>query len=116
MSEQRPEWEGRIRSALDDSVDNLPAEVRSKLTQARHRALAAAARKPPRTALPWLLPAGGVAAAVLAVAVWYATAPPAPPDAGVAELDMELLLGDESIELMEDLDFAIWLDEQSDAG
>lgn len=116
MSEQRPEWEERIHQTLDDSVADLPADVRSRLTQARHLALAQAERKEARATLPWLVPAGGVAAAVLAVALWHSyTAPPTLPK-NVAALDMELLLGDGNLELMEDLDFMLWLDKQNNAG
>lgn len=114
MTEQRPPLEERIRKTLDESVADLPAEVRSKLTQARHRALEQAQRKR-RAALPWLVPAGGVAAGVLALVLWQSTTPPELPES-LAALDLELLLADENFEMVEELEFLIWLDEQNDAG
>ena len=67
--------EERSRALFQDSVDNLDMRVRSRLTQARHAALAVAAAAGRR---PWLLrasiwtPAAGVtAAAVLGVALWF---------------------------------------------
>jgi|ERR1700691_5963487 hypothetical protein len=76
MNEQsRDGLEERSRTLFKDSVDNLDMRVRSRLTQARHAALEAAAASRRR---PWLLrasiwtPAAGVtAAAVLGVALWF---------------------------------------------
>ena len=73
MSEQlNSPLEERSRALFRDSLDNMDFAMRSRLTQARVAALAAA--EPPR---PWLLrpstwaPAAGVtAAAVLGVALW----------------------------------------------
>jgi hypothetical protein len=65
--------EERSRALFSDSVENMDFAMRSRLTQARVAALAAAEH--PR---PWLLrpstwaPAAGVtAAAVLGVALWF---------------------------------------------
>jgi hypothetical protein len=65
--------ESRSRALFQDSVVGLDMPMRSRLTQARHAALHAAAA----SARPWLLrmplwtPAAGVAAAVfLGIALW----------------------------------------------
>jgi hypothetical protein len=76
MNEQSDEsLEDRSRTLFKDSVGNIDMRVRSRLTQARHAALEAAAAARRR---PWLLrasvwtPAAGVtAAAVLGVALWF---------------------------------------------
>ena len=64
-------FEARSRALFDHSVEDLDMRVRSRLTQARHAALAGAA---PRLRLPrraWWMPAAGVAAAaVLGVSLW----------------------------------------------
>jgi hypothetical protein len=64
--------EQRSRDLFDESVGNVSMRVRSRLNQARHAALEAAAR--PRTrffGMPYTAPAAGVcAAALLAVFVW----------------------------------------------
>ena len=66
--------EPRSRTLFQESVDGLDMRVRSRLTQARHAALAAAAassRRPWFFRLPMLTPAAGVAAAaLLGVALW----------------------------------------------
>jgi negative regulator of sigma E activity len=71
----RVSLEDRSRALFDDSVDSLDMRMRSRLTQARHAALEAAAMRESR---PWLFrafiwtPAAGVtAAAVLGVALWF---------------------------------------------
>jgi hypothetical protein len=77
MSEQPLDsLEKRSRALFHDSVENLDMRMRSRLTQARHAALEAAAPRShswlPRKA--WWMPAAGVtAAAVLGVALWMGT-------------------------------------------
>ena len=62
-------FEARSRALFEQSVDELDMRVRSRLTQARHAALAGAAPRLPRRA--WWMPAAGVAAAaVLGVSLW----------------------------------------------
>ena len=76
MSEQDNEaFEMRSRALFRDSVDGLDMRIRSRLTQARNAALAAAQR-----GRPWFLdwkiwtPAAGVtAAAILGVSLWIGT-------------------------------------------
>jgi hypothetical protein len=77
MSEQPLDsLEKRSRALFHDSVENLDMRVRSRLTQARHAALNAAAARN-RSWLPrksWWTPAAGVtAAAVLGMALWMGT-------------------------------------------
>ena len=65
--------EGRSRAVFQESVDGLDMRLRSRLTQARHAALeaAAASSRPWFLRMPVLTPAAGVAAAaVLGVALW----------------------------------------------
>jgi hypothetical protein len=73
---ERNAFEDRSRELFQDSVDGLDMRVRSRLTQARHAALAAAAASARR---PWFFrmgswaPAAGVtAAALVAAALWFA--------------------------------------------
>ena len=51
-------FERRSKTAFDESVDNLSGEIRSRLTQARHRALEEAAA--PRVTRRLWLPAAGL--------------------------------------------------------
>ena len=95
------------KQAFDQSVDGLDAATLSRLNRGRQAALAEA-RQPARQWLRWV-PATGVAAAVLLVLVMQqgpgdvdVIAAPAP--------DLEILLSEESIEMLEELEFYSWLD------
>ena len=75
MNDNTPEGglEAHSRLLFHDSVDALDMRVRSRLTQARHAALAAAAaRKPWFLRLRVWTPAAGVtAAALLGATLWF---------------------------------------------
>ncbi|GAB4360793.1 MAG: hypothetical protein Kow006_31000 [Gammaproteobacteria bacterium] len=105
----------QVRESLDRSVDQLPAEVRSRLAQARHRAVAKSRRTPAGRLYPWLLPAGGFAGVLLTVALWQGTAPIQLPESEIA-VGGEMLLSAEELEVVEELDFLLWLERQNDAG
>jgi len=64
--------EERSRALFRDSVENLDMRIRSRLTQARSAAIAAAAGKRPwfLSLTTWAPAAGVTAAAVLGVALW----------------------------------------------
>jgi hypothetical protein len=72
MNEQTP-FEKRTREVLDESAGRLDGRTQSRLTQARHAALARLG-KPAREGWRQYLPAGAVtAAAVAAVLIWTAS-------------------------------------------
>ena len=127
MSERRTEhsdFEVRAKRAFDESVAGIDAATRSRLTQARYRALQELdpeRRSSWRLALggkslaaKWL-PAGALAAAALA-AVLLVGRGPLTPDTRVESAplaDLDILLGDEPLEMLdEDLEFYAWLEEQ----
>jgi hypothetical protein len=107
-------FERRAKRAFDDSVAALDAATRSKLTQARYRAL-----EQQESARDWnwrssLMPAGTVAATAL-VAFLVMWQPPTPNEAvQKAPLgDLEILLGEEDLEMLdEELEFYGWLEAQ----
>jgi hypothetical protein len=108
--------ERRAKALFDAEVDKLDGHTRSRLAQARHAALAEGRR---RSFAPWrlgpraLLPAG--AAAIVALAVTMLWRDPVPMTVGpdlAALQDLEILLGEEELEMLEDLEFFAWLDEQ----
>jgi hypothetical protein len=117
MSKQDTEraFEARTKAAFDASVEALDAATRARLTQARVRALEAlsAPRGSVRQAR-WLVPAGAAAAAALAA--WLVLVGPgeraAEPLQAAALSDLEVLLAEEALEMIEDLDFYAWLEEQ----
>jgi NifB/MoaA-like Fe-S oxidoreductase len=100
------EFTQRAKKLFDASVDGIDAATLSTLNQARQRALATQQHA---GVLRWV-PAAGVAA-VTFVAVMVIL--PGPTDVEVMPTtvtDMEILLGEDSIEMLEDLEFYSWID------
>jgi len=107
MNKTDEEFIKSVRTVLEDSTENLGAATRSKLTIARHQALA---QKDKKRSSWFVVPAGTFAslfAAMLIFTIW----------SGNGELDnpslmedMELLSSSESFELLEELEFYEWLD------
>ena len=105
------EFEKRTQEVLEESTARLDGRTRSRLTQARHAALAELAR-PERHWWRSYVPAGAAAAvAVLSVVLWSgqgvgpSTTPLSPVD------DLELLADAESQEFVDDgeeLEFYEW--------
>lgn len=116
-------FETRARKLLEESVDHLDGRARSRLIQARSAAVAELADTSafPRLRQRWWLPAGGIAAVALVIAVWFV--PGRDPDpilqtdtyAGETILsvdDIEIMAA-ESLELLEELEFYAWLDSEA---
>ncbi|MFI4868768.1 MAG: DUF3619 family protein [Steroidobacterales bacterium] len=102
----RSEFEQRARALLLQSADELPGSVRSRLTQARHAALAARHAHSPSFARRWV-PAGAAVAAVLALLLVYGphgrSALESPVPSGGLE-DIELLSDNDAVPLNGDQD------------
>lgn len=116
-SEPRSGFEQRLKRVFDDGVASLDGQTRSKLARARNRALRRASRP---SATVWLfgpralVPVGAAAAFALAWFVWQS---PVSIEAGLqtAELnDWEILLGEDELEMIEELEFYVWLEEYLD--
>jgi len=115
----------KARELLRDSVEDLDAATLSRLNRARHRALEELESGTGSRAgifAKWV-PAGALAAAaVAAVLLWNGQL--APPSAGPKEepiftaqdgtidvaTDLDLLLAEESLEMIEDLELFTWMD------
>ena len=97
----------RARQHFDESVEALDAATLSRLNRGRQAALANAGRRRSR----WVLwaPLSGVAAAALVAAVLLQLPQADVPEIAVAA-DLDILLGEESIDMLEDLEFYAWLD------
>ena len=108
-------FERRTKRVFDDSVAALDAATRSKLTQARYRALEEQASARDRGLMSSLMPAGAVAATALValLVVWQGPQrPPGVPDAEPLS-DLEILLGEEDLQMLdEEIEFYGWLEEQ----
>lgn len=91
------------KALFDTSVEELDGATLSTLNRSRHHALEEL-RSPRANWMRWA-PAAGVAAAVL-LAVTLTMRQPVDVEALPATVtDMEILLGEESIEMLEDLEF-----------
>lgn len=101
----------RAKELFDESVERLDAATLSRLNQGRQQALAEI--RVSGTGGQWVrwVPAGGLAAAVVvAVVLWQGTpVEPGAPAAGTAT-DFEILLGEDSLDMLEDLEFYSWMD------
>ncbi|MDX1561850.1 MAG: hypothetical protein R3305_02945 [Gammaproteobacteria bacterium] len=115
-SERERQIAERASELFADSVRGLDGQTRSRLAQARAKAVDAAQRRrfsfwlEPRQ----LLPASGVAAAVLAVALFWQPGfetEVVPVEANVID-DFDILLEGENLDLFEELEFYAWLLEQ----
>jgi len=107
----------RARQLFNESVQGLDGETRSKLAQARAKAVAAAGsrRRFWFPAPSSLVPLGGVAAAALAVALIWQNPATAPVSMEATVLiDLDILTEGENLDLLEDLDFYAWLLEQEE--
>ncbi len=109
------DFEERTKLLFDESVAALDGQTRSKLTQARYRALEELAeRTSPAWSRSWL-PAGAVAAvALLSLMLWQGQMEPVTQGGFdvAAVTDLELLLGEEELDMIEELEFYAWLEEQ----
>jgi hypothetical protein len=119
MSERHTEQDRKLeewsKRTFDRSTQEIDAATRSRLTQARVRALEELASGK-RFAWTWrasMLPAG--AAATAAIAAWLVLMHGnvgSPPQLVNNFGDLEMLLGEEELEMIEELDFYAWLEEQ----
>jgi hypothetical protein len=116
MSDEKKigDFERRTKRVFDDSVAALDAATRSRLTQARYRALGEQTSVRTRGWRSSLLPAGAVAAtALVAWLVVWQSPPASDAVAGTPLADLEILLGEEELEMLdEELEFYGWLEEQ----
>jgi hypothetical protein len=109
------EFERRTRELLQESVAHIDGATRSRLTRARYAALREAAASPSRSPLwqRWL-PAGAIAAAVLAVliVVGQQGAPSLQANTAAPGDDIELLADADALALAQesedDYDFYEW--------
>jgi hypothetical protein len=112
----KSDFERSAKEAFDASVRELDAATRTRLVQARERALGAGGA---RLGLGWswsLAPSGALAAAAV-VAVLLLAHHPRSTEVGPAQFgpDLEILLGKEDLAMLdEDIDFYSWLEDQPD--
>jgi hypothetical protein len=104
----------KARQLFDESVDGLDANTRSRLNRGRQAALAELATGRP-VWVRWAPAVGVAAGAVFAVVLWTGQ-PVDELTAAASAADFEILLTEDSFEMLEDLEFYSWieLDEEAD--
>ena len=105
------ELTAQARELFDDSVERLDAATLSRLNQGRQRALQEIRETGAAGQWARWVPAGGLAAAaVVAVVVWQGMpVEHSAPAAGTAT-DLEIMLSEDSLDMLEDLEFYSWID------
>jgi len=110
------ELEKRTKEVFDESLREIDAATRSRLTQARYRALQELTpSRARRSSWHWsFAPAGALAAAALvALLLWQSEPATEPTLQAAAAADLEILLAEEELEMLdEELEFYAWLEEQ----
>ncbi len=102
------------KQLFDESVAGLDGQTRSRLNRGRQAALDALKTGRP-VWVQWAPAAGVAAAAVVAVVLWTGNPPvdELTPEASAA--DFEILLTEDSFEMLGDLEFYSWIDLDEDA-
>ena len=104
------DFAAQAKGAFDDSVERLDAAALSRLNQGRHAALEQLASGNSKATWMRWAPAGGVAAAAL-VTIIVMRGPEMESMPVEVASDFEILLEDESLQMLEDLEFYSWLDD-----
>jgi hypothetical protein len=113
--EEKTALERHAKALFDEGVDGLDARTRSRLTQARHAAVAALAQQREPFMRRWWLPTAGLAtAALVALMVIIPANEQQFAAASLAVEDIDILSGAENIELLEDMEFYAWLESEPD--
>jgi hypothetical protein len=104
----------KAKQLFDESVEGLDAQTRSRLNRGRQAAL-----DEPATGRPvwvqWAPAAGVAAAAVFAVVLWTGNQPVDELTPAASAVDFEILLTEDSFEMLEDLEFYSWIDLDEEA-
>lgn len=99
----------KAKQLFDESVESLDAETRSRLNRGRQAALNELASGK-AVWVQWAPAVGVAAAAVFAVVLWIGNQPVDGPTPEATASDFEILLTEDSFEMLEDLEFYSWID------
>lgn len=112
-----PRWLVQVRAQLDADARDLDAATASRLNRVRQHALdgGLGQRRSRGTWFPYALAASmaAVLALTLTLRAPEQTLPPAAVTAAPTVDDLDLLAGTEELELIENLEFYAWLEQQS---
>jgi len=104
----------QARKLFDESVEALDGQTRSRLNRGRQAALEELTSGTP-VWVQWAPAAGVAAAAIVAVVLWTGNPPVDELTPGASVADFEILLAEDSFEMLEDLEFYSWIELDEDA-
>ena len=104
----------KAKQLFDESVEGLDGETRSRLNRGRQAALNELTAGRP-VWVQWAPAAGAAAAAVVAIVLWTGNPPVDELTPEASATDFEILLAEDSFEMLEDLEFYSWIDLDEDA-
>ncbi len=104
----------KAKLLFHESVDGLDGEARSRLNRGRQAALDELATGRP-VWVQWAPAAGVAAAAVFAVVLWTGNQPVDELTPEASATDFEIVLTEDSFEMLEDLEFYSWIDLDEEA-
>ena len=103
----------QAKELFDDSVERLDAATLSRLNKGRHQALAELQRtRPVGQWVRWMPVTGVAAAALVTVVILQGPGAEGPESPATTVTDFEMLLGEDSLEMLEELEFYSWIDPQ----
>jgi hypothetical protein len=108
------EFAQQAKQHFDNSVEGLDAATRSRLNRGRQAALAELGRGRPAW-VQWIPAAGVAAAAIFAVVLWTGNQPIDEITPAASATDFEILLTEDSLEMIEDLEFYSWIELDAEA-
>lgn len=103
----------KAKQLFDESVEGLDGETRSRLNRGRQAALEELKTGKP-VWVQWAPAAGVAAAAVVAVVLWTGNLPTDVVTPEASASDFEILLTEDSLEMLEDLEFYSWIELEDD--
>jgi hypothetical protein len=101
------------KQLFDESVEGLDGETRSRLNRGRQAALEEL-KTGKSVWVQWAPVAGVAAAAVVAVVLWTGNPPTDVVTPEASASDFEILLTEDSLEMLEDLEFFSWIELEDD--
>lgn len=113
--DDRKRFEVKARADYRAAIRAIDPKDSARLAAARRKAVLQGPNAGP---IRWMLPIGAAAAVAAGLIIGLPDSDPGYPELAATDVaeDMDLLLADESLEMLEDLDFYLWLDVEPDAG
>lgn len=116
-----PALEQRSRDLFNERIEHLDGRTRSRLNQARQKALDAIRPESRTAGLRWLAPGAVAALTLVALVSWQVMRPMNDAEMNSSTAiastvdDLEIITADEELELLQNMDFYAWVESEVDA-